>query len=390
MSHDMRRRELLLEGARAAVGCALLPLAARVHGLPTADASPAGARSEVQIPELEELIPRLMEEAVVPGVSIAVIRNAQLVWRRGFGVKDSASRAPVDGDTVFEAASVSKTVFAYAAMNLCDKRVIGLDTPLTQYAASRFLEGDPRLELITARHVLSHTSGFQNWRSNDNPLRIHFTPGEKHLYSGEGYFYLQSVVTQLTGHRSSANCARYEAGVEVCATDIDRYMTANLLAPFGMASSGYVWNDTLGRHAARPHDADGKPIKKGQPTATDAARYAAAGGLHTTATDYARFLLEVISPRATDAFRLARTSLQEMLRPQVKVDKSTSWALGWQIRHTPMGDFIQHQGGQGGFQAFTSALAERQSGFVMLTNSVNGWKVFSNERFSEVMNRLLG
>src|SRR5262249_48162527 len=163
---------------------------------------------------------------------------------RGFGFRDSVSKAPVDNGTVFEVASVSKTVFAYAVMKLCQKGVLGLDTPLTRYTAERYLEGDPRLDLITARHVLTHTTGFQNWRSAEEPLKIHFRPGQQFSYSGEGYSYLQSVVTHLTGHVNPKECDTYEAGLEVCATDIDATMKANLLAPFGMASSGYLWNDT--------------------------------------------------------------------------------------------------------------------------------------------------
>jgi CubicO group peptidase (beta-lactamase class C family) len=237
--------------------------------------------------------------------------------------------------------------------------------------------------------VLSHTSGFQNWRSGAEPLRIHFEPGERYLYSGEGYFYLQSVMTHLTGRRDPTVCAKYEADLEVCATDIARYLTANVLTPFGMTSSGYDWNDSLEARSARAHDGAGKPLERGQPTATGAARYAAAGGLHTTATDYARFLLEILDPRPRDAFRLTKASLEEMLRTHVKVDASTSWALGWQVRHTPQGDIIQHQGGQGGFQAFTAASVARRSGYVMLTNSANGSEVFYDEEFSVAMDRLL-
>jgi CubicO group peptidase (beta-lactamase class C family) len=375
----MRRRAFLLEGARAAAGVALIPLVpARLC-----------AASASQIPELERVISQLMKEALVPGLAIAVIRDAKVVWRQQFGVKDSASRAPVDDRTVFEAASVSKTVFAYAAMQLCEKGVIGLDTSLATYMPDRFLAGDVRLDRITARHVLSHTSGFQNWRSGAEPLRIHFEPGERHLYSGEGYFYLQSVMTHLTGRRDPTVCAKYEADLEVCATDIARYLTANVLTPFGMASSGYDWDESLEARSARPHDGAGKPFDKGLPTATGAARYAAAGGLHTTAGDYARFLLEILDPRPSDAFRLTKGSLQDMVRPHVKVDAATSWALGWQVRHTPQGDIIQHQGGQGGFQAFTAASVARRSGYVMLTNSANGSKVFYDEKFSGVMDRFL-
>lgn len=137
---------------------------------------------------------------------------------------------------------MSKTVFAYAVMKLCERDVIGLDTPLTKYSPKPFLEGDPRLELITARHVLSHTTGFQNWRSDKEPLKIHFTPGEKHMYSGEGYSYLQSAVTHMTGQ------------------PIEPYMKANLLVPFGMTASGYAWNDTFEKRMARPHDQKGNHL----------------------------------------------------------------------------------------------------------------------------------
>jgi len=101
-----------------------------------------------------------MEETRVPGISIAIVKNVKVAWRRGFGVKDRVSKTPVDEGTMFEAASMSKPVFAYAVMKLCERSVIDLDTPLTKYASARFLQGDPRLDLIAASHVLSHTSGF--------------------------------------------------------------------------------------------------------------------------------------------------------------------------------------------------------------------------------------
>jgi CubicO group peptidase (beta-lactamase class C family) len=138
--------------------------------------------------------------------------------------------------------------------------IIGLDTPLTNYSPKPFLEGDPRLELITARHVLSHTSGFQDWRSSQDPLKIHFTPGERFLYSGEGYFYLQSVITHLTGRVNPNECARYEADFEVCATDFDPFMKRNIFAPFRMGTRGYVWNENFEKHSARPHDSTRTPL----------------------------------------------------------------------------------------------------------------------------------
>jgi CubicO group peptidase (beta-lactamase class C family) len=396
MCHRMRRREFLVESSRAALSFSLLPLVARAQGNRKSAKLEDGTPEKTLITDLEKHIPKLMEEAKVPGLSIAIIKDAKLFWRRGFGVKDSVSKEPVDTDTVFELASVSKTVFAYVVMKLCDKGVMKLDTPLTKYTSERFLEGDSRLDLITARHVLSHTSGFPNFRSKKEPLKIHFTPGAKWSYSGEGYSYLQSVVTHLIGGQvNPRDCAKFEAGLEVCATEpsIEAYMKANVLVPFGMASSGYLWNDTIENHMARGHDPEGKPTGiNRKPTGPAVTRYAAAGGLCTTPTDYAKFLIEVIDPKPSDAFRLKKETLQEMLRPQVKRNSQSSWALGWQIEHTENGDFLRHGGGNPGYSCFVAASVERKSGYVIMTNSENSgyYGVIAKLITGEILSRFLG
>ncbi len=269
MHKPMSRRTFILDGLRGAAGSAMLPV------LPRLRASPRVARSIPRGPDdfrqLESLIPELMGQSAVPGVSIAIIKDATVAWHRGFGVRDARSRAPVDQHTVFEAASVSKTVFADAALRLCDRGTLSLDRPLTAYTPERVLEGDPRLNLITARQILSHTSGFPNFRTRAEPLRIHFTPGARFEYSGEGYWYLQSVVTHLVGAVDSGTCGSYEAGLRVCATDIDAYLKRSVLVPLRMSTSSYVWNDSLERYAAQPHDVAGQPLPLTRPPATDAA-----------------------------------------------------------------------------------------------------------------------
>src|SRR5215470_7124922 len=130
---------------------------------------------------LEKSIPLLMKEGDVPGLAIALVRNGELVWQRGFGVKSVKSNEPINDSTVFEAASLSKPVFAYAVLKLVDAGKFELDKPLNQYLPGNYDVGDdPRLGQITARRVLSHTTGFPNWRSG--ALKIHFTPGERFSY----------------------------------------------------------------------------------------------------------------------------------------------------------------------------------------------------------------
>ena len=364
MPEGLHRRAFLLHGGRAALGMALLPQLGN-----GATASKATDSLEAVTADLTRQLPGLMAEMAVPGVSIAIIRNGALAWRQGFGVSDAASKSPVDTDTIFEAASTSKPVFAYAVMKLCEKGLLGLDTPLVEYGAAPFLEGDERIARITARHVLSHTTGFQNWRSDDEPLKIHFTPGEKYQYSGEGFSYLQSVVTTVTRQ------------------PIEPFMKAQLFDPFAMTSGGYEWNAMFEARAARPHDIKGRPQSNRKRTAADVARFAAAGDLHCTPTDYAKFLLEVIAPKPADAFRLSHDSLREMRRPQVKSSEWHSRGLGWEIVQGDAGDIIQHGGDNLGFRCFAAASVEHRFGMVVMTNGDNGGPLMG-KFFSSTLQRL--
>jgi CubicO group peptidase (beta-lactamase class C family) len=384
------RRGFLKTSSRAALGLSLLPFAGCAAN-PDATSVMDGPSWNAAIAALEQDVKRLMTSALVPGVSVVVIRDAAIAWRRAFGLRDAGTRTAVDHDTVFQAASMSKPVFAYAVMKLCERGVLSLDTPLTSYTPERFLSGDPNLELITARHILSHTSDLPNWRSPQEPLKTHSQPGSEYRYSGEGYYYLQSVVTRLTGRSDASECARFEADVEVCATDIDEYLRTNVLAPLGMASSGYLWNEAIERDGAWGHDRAGARLERVPPTRPAVARYAAAGNLLTTPSDYARFLISVIDPPEPDAFHLSRASIAEMVRPHVGVPgpdgaPSTSWALGWQVY--PNG-VIGHGGNNRGFHSHSLASLERRSGLVVMTNGDNGPELIRGLLQSQAVKQLV-
>jgi CubicO group peptidase (beta-lactamase class C family) len=360
-----------------------------VLGLPllTGCRTPAAEPRRAPVPAaliswLESEIPRLLASSRVPGLAIALVADAHIAWSRGFGVKNSTSAGTVDENTVFEAGSVSKTAFAYAVLKLVEKGVLALDTPLTRYVAERWID-DPRLDQITARHILSHTSGFQNWRSNKEPLRIEFAPGERWEYSGEGYSYLQLVVSHLTGRVDASRCETMWDGLKVCATDFHDYLRRNLLVPFAMSSSGLLPDATVSGRLAAGHREDGKPTGRVPGTPITAARYGAAGGLLTTVVDYAHFLGEVLDPKPQDDVRLGRTTWDEMIRPQVKVTKDSSWALGWQILHQPKGDLISHSGDNPGFKAFTLASVPRKSGYVFMMNGDNAGEIFKTLAYGD-------
>src|SRR5262245_12589079 len=178
------RTKAVVRLAFAAVsGCSifLCPLASGQSG--------HSVKVDPSVLKLQADVPALMKEADIPGMSIVVIRNGKVAWHNNFGVKNTKTAQPVDDNTVFEAASLSKPVFAYAVLKLVEQGKIGLDVPLTKYLPTPYIDGDPRLEKITARIVLSHRTGFPNWRPGSS-LSIHFTPGERFSYSGEGFIYL--------------------------------------------------------------------------------------------------------------------------------------------------------------------------------------------------------
>ncbi len=162
----------------------------------------------------------------MPAVSVAIMRDGALACRRAFSVKDTGANEPVDVDTVF-AACDTKPVFAYGVVKLSETGLLNLDVPLTTYTSRRIV-ADPRIELITARHVLTHTTGFPNWRQGPDP-EIQFAPGSQYQYSGEGFSYLQSVVEQITGQTFEA------------------FMRDQMLAPLGMTSSRVSWDMAYAR-----------------------------------------------------------------------------------------------------------------------------------------------
>ena len=385
----INRRSLLLSSASllasiAAQKTRLLACIAADKTLPSADPDKLEHAFDLQpsswsawIKALETRIPRVMQKASVPGCSVVLIRDAKIYWRSGFGVRDAGSRQPVDNDTVFEAASASKPVFAYVVMKLAEKGVIDLDIPLTKYTSERYVPNDPRLDLITARHVLMHATGFPNWRSTDDPMAINFTPGSKFGYSGEAYSYLQSVITQLTGHVDNSRCGDFEGGVRFCATDIADYMQRRLLQPFHMDSSNYIWNEQLAKKLARPHGEHGEPQPFHKPAALDASRYAAAGGLLTTTTDYAKFLIELIEPNPADEFRVSKKTHDEMTRPQFAFRDFDGYSVSWCLLGCRMVRIAQHEliapgGSNPGFQCYSAVSPLRKCGFVIMTNADSG------------------
>ena len=247
--------------------------------------------------------------------------------------------------TLFEAASLSKPPFALGVLLLCERWELKLDVPLTSYVEERIVKDDPRLNLITARMVLSHTTGFPNWRKGD--LTISADPGIEFGYSGEGFMYLQKAVERITG------------------VGLEEFMKANVMDPLGMTRSSYLFATEGTADVATGHDKDGVPRPKRQwPDAMSAA------SLHTTPTDYCRFLAGFMAPG--DALPVTADWLQEALKAQTRITDSVSWGLGWGLERTAAGDWFWHWGDNGPFRSLVLASMQKRSGLVVMTNGANG------------------
>ena len=323
--------------------------------------------------ELRRLVKRLAGSRV-PGVAVAWCDGAD---REIVVAGDADDRTPVAETTVFEAASLSKPVFALGVLSLVDRGLLDLDRPISEIVDLREETTDAHVLKITPRHALTHTSGLPNWRFRAEPLHCTFAPGARFSYSGEGIFLLQRAVERIAG------------------TGLASYMRETVLEPLAMSSSSYVYGPQFRGRLAEPHDASGRPgdprtravgeqllriasmrrrplerwtwedMRGALPTLDPPQRplpvfstINAASSLLTTARDY-------VSVMRAIARRPAMTS------PRIRVAPGVAWGLGVGL-DTGAKRLAFHWGDNDGFKAMMICEAHAQRGIVVLTNGDAG------------------
>ncbi len=308
---------------------------------------------------LKVRIPELIAQAHIPGMSIALIRDGKVVWSQGFGVASAATRPAVTAETIFEAASFTKPLFAYVALRLVDRGILDLDKPLVGYLPREIVEKeilDHPLDLpgfhrdwfeeITARHVLSHSSGMPHGERG-KPFPLFFEPGAQYRYSADGYYFLQLVAEHLTKK------------------PLERLAEEEALGPLGMTHSSLVWKAEYDKASARGHDAAGTPVDYRKRN-----RAHAAATLYTTAAEYARFVVAVMQGRG-----LKEATWNEMLAPQIAVKPHNDWGLGFGLQRDGNGVAFWQWGDYVVFRNFVIAYPAARIGVVYLTNSYNGLSI---------------
>ena len=298
--------------------------------------------------EAEQQVRSLMAKAEIPGLSIATVEAGRLAWHAAFGVKHAGTGDAVTDQTVFEAASLSKPVFAYAVLRLVDRGEWDLDEPLWSTLEYDRVAHDERAQLITTRMVLSHMTGLPNWGST--PLELVRDPGTQWGYSGEGFGFLARAIEEQTG------------------LGVNALVRQEVFEPLGMSQSSYVWTEAFDEQSATGHGLIGTPAPKGRPQ-----RGHAAATLHTTAVDYARFVAAMLSGEGLEPTTYTATLAgQSQVWNQDSLVPHVYWGLGWGLQQTERGTAFWHWGDNGDFRAYVIGYPAEDAGLVYFTNSENG------------------
>ena len=328
----------------------------------------------------------LLSAAGVPAFAMVTITNGEARFLHQ-GMRRRGEPAEVDQQTVFQAASLTKPVFAFVFLALVREGRIELDRPVGSYVELPNL-ADARAKTITARHLLSHSSGWNNWRNQaTDTLTCAFDPGSRWLYSGEGYYFLQRIMEAVTSQPMAL------------------VLRQRLFEPLGMSRSSVVGLEALDPHLATGHSLDGEPRAPfGRPLllalrarlaargeSLDLAREAdvhaalraadpnraplpnflspnAASSLLTTTADLGRFLSHLLGA--------GREVTDQMLTPVVRRNEGSRWGLGLgseAVAGRPVG---WQWGDNPGFKNFVAVDPQAGSGVAILTNGDRGARVY--------------
>ena len=296
-----------------------------------------------------------MEALNVPGTSVAIINDRQVVYHRTLGVTNTNTGAPITNCSIFQGASITKPLFGYFVMTFVEDGALDLDRPLYEYLPYPDIAHDDRYKTITARMALTHQSGFPNWRSDseDKRLTIQFDPGTGFSYSGEGYQYLSLVLQEIAGVD--------HAGLEALFQE-------RVAKPFGMIHTQVIPSDALLQRRVYPH-VDGKPaIVREENSYQD---FGAAYGVHSEAADFSKWLIGLMNEEGlSDASFKTYFARQNVPVPQDDnpLILSQDYALGFVVYDTPLGELYAHNGNNPGFSSLIAVERNQGWGVVIFSN----------------------
>lgn len=323
-------------------------------------------------------------KADIAGSSLYVVRDGRVVAADHLGEQDDA-HVPVDANTIYHWASITKTMTGIAIMQLRDRGLLGLDDPIVTYVPELMQVRNPfeNTGAITIRQLMSHSAGFRGgtwpWREHEwQPFEpkgwaqlaamlpyttVEFKPGSRFGYSNPGIVYLGQVIERLSGE------------------DFEVYVDKNILKPLGMYASYF---DRTPPHLL-PHRSHSYFIRSGKrmaaPFDVDTGVTVSNGGLNAPMPDmarYAAFLLGDPTRAREYELVLKRSSLEEMWRPQIsagadftqgRMATTTQAGLSFFIDVDRGVRFIGHNGDQNGFRAYLSLCPDQRAGTLLAFNT---------------------
>ena len=309
------------------------------------------------LPEQSELEAAL-EAFDVPGMAMATLTACEVDGVAVAGVADLDTGAPVSADTAFEAASLSKAVFAYLVMTLVEDGLVDLDRPLAEEFDYPRISDKAAYAQITPRMILAHRTGLPNWvdeatefQERSATIPFEFVPDTAYGYSGEGIQLLQAYIEFKTG------------------TPLQQLFEERLGTV--MPQSRFEQPLPSGLSPSRGYEATSQP-ETGRDMDNLKQVGMAAGSLVTRAGDFADFLSHVCLQRG-----LSEESYAEMFRPQSPVPEGesmlpTSWGLGWMTVDLGGARFVGHAGNNDEYRALAGIILETGDGFAIFTNGSNG------------------
>ena len=345
-------------------------------------ASPPAARV---VPDDE--VRRLMASEGIEGLALAVIDRGQVKSVRTWGRRNVEKKLPLEPHTVMYGASLTKPTFAYMLMQLVDEGKLDLDAPLSSLLPQPLpaydkkpydfsdLAGDERWRKLTPRILLTHSSGFANfrWVEPDKKLRFHFDPGARYGYSAEGMYILQLIVERGLG------------------LDTEQEMQRRVFQRFGMRNTSMLWRADFANNLADGYTVEGKMIPH-----DDRSRPSAAGSMDTTIEDQARLWAGIVRGEGVSA-----ASRAAMVKPQLIITSTSqfptlvpgqvAWpqglaaGLGLVTFHDRSGPAWFKGGHDDGTGNMVICLESGQRCVVMLSNDVRAERIYP-----ELARRVLG
>lgn len=301
----------------------------------------------------QEEIKQLMVEKNVPALGIGIIENGELNQIMVFGELKKETPAPYNA--IFNIASLTKPISALLTLTLVSNGDWDLDEPLANYWVDPDVKDDPLHKKLTTRHVLTHQTGFDNWRrmSKDGKLTFNFEPGTKCNYSGEGYEYLRTAIELKFN------------------MPFEELVDSLIFKPLGMNSSSFLWDEKVVKSLyAEEHNNEGEPynLRKRMVNAC------AADDVCTTIEDYGMFAVNVIKGTG-----LSDEVYNDMIRPQAEVSEDKAYGLGWFIQQNySNGEYaLTHGGSDAGVATMVILLPESKRGIILFANGDNGFDIIN-------------